>query len=236
MQVEPNLPSIAGTDENQLKNMGRANVDTNFIIAKYSFGGSFFLEPLLFRGAWDAYEESNDEEARKGLWKKVTEAHELSILVHGQYTFDNKRLVPQFEDVIGGFASVRGYPEAFTSGDDSVVANVEYRFHLPRVLKPADTDRLNSLDPPPVPKFTIRPQTILNRPDLDIIFRAFYDVGYVKNNDIFEATEADRTLMSVGVGVEAQVSRYLNLRLDIGFPLIAETEKTSRPVSVGSPR
>ena len=236
LQVEPNLPSVAGTDENQLKNMGRARVDTDFVIAKYSFGGSFFLEPILFRGTWKSYEDNNDEEARKGLWKKVTQAHEISLLLHGQYTFDNKRLVPQFEDVLGGFASVRGYPEAFTSGDDSVVANLEYRLHLPRVLKPADTDRLNSLNPPATPKFTLRPQTILGRPDLDVILRAFYDYGYVKNNDIFTATEVDRTLMSVGVGAEAQVSRYLNLRVDVGFPLISETEKTSRPVSVGSPR
>ena len=138
--------------------------------------------------------------------------------------------------MIGGFASVRGYPEAFTSGDDSFIANLEYRFHMPRVLKPADTDRLNSLNPPPTPKFTVRPQTILNRPDLDIILRGFFDYGYVKNNDIFTATEVDRSLMSVGVGVEAQVSRYLNLRADLGFPLISETEKTSRPVHAGDPR
>ena len=236
LQVEPNLPGVAGTDPDQLKNMGRARVSTDFVIAKYTFGGSFFLEPILFRGSWNAYEDSNDDEARKGLWKKVTQAHEISLLVHGQYTFDEKRLVPQFEDVIGGFASVRGYPEAFTSGDDSIIANAEYRFHLPRILKPADTDRLNNLNPPPTPQFTVRPQTILNRPDLDVILRAFYDFGYVKNNDIFTATEVDRTLMSVGVGAEAQISRYLNLRVDVGFPLIAETDKTSRPVSVGSPR
>ena len=235
VQVEPNLPGIAGTDEDQLKNMGRFNVTTEFIIAKYSFGGSFFVEPILFKGSWKQYDESDDE-ARKPLWKKVTEAHELSLLVHGQYTFDNKRLVPQFEDVIGGFASVRGYPEAFTSGDDSIIANVEYRFHLPRVLKPADTDRLNSLNPPPAPKFSVRPQTILNRPDLDVILRGFFDYGYVKNNDLFEATEVNRTLTSAGVGAEAQISRYLNLRLDVGFPLISETDKTSRPVHAGSPR
>ncbi len=48
VQVEPNLPGVAGTDEDQLKNMGRFNVSTDFIIAKYSFGGSIFLEPILF--------------------------------------------------------------------------------------------------------------------------------------------------------------------------------------------
>ena len=235
VQVEPNLPGIAGTDETELKNMGRFNVSTDFVIAKYSFGGSIFLEPILFKGTWKQLEES-DEEARKPLWKKVTLAHELAMLIHGQYTFGDKRLVPQFEDVLGGFASVRGYPEAFTSGDDSFVANLEYRFHLPRVLKPADTDRLNSLNPPPTPKFTVRPQTILSRPDLDFILRGFFDFGYVKNNDIFEATEADRTLMSVGVGAETQISRYLNLRIDVGFPLISIKDKTSRPVEAGSPR
>ncbi len=235
VQVEPNLPGVIGTDEDELKNMGRFNVSPDFIIAKYSFGMSIFLEPILFRKSWKQLEES-DEEARKPLWKKVTLAHEISLLVHGQYTFSDKRLVPQFEDVIGGFASVRGYPEAFTSGDDSFIVNAEYRFHLPRILKPADTDRLNSLNPPPTPKFTVRPQTILGRPDLDVILRGFFDLGYVKNNDIFEATEADRTLMSVGVGAETQISRYLNLRVDVGFPLISVHDKTSRPVDAGSPR
>ncbi len=235
VQVEPNLPGLAGTDADELKNMGRFNVSTDFIIAKYSFGASLFLEPILFRKSWKQLEES-DEEARKPLWKKVTLAHEVSLLVHGQYTFADKRLVPQFEDVIGGFASVRGYPEAFTSGDDSFIVNAEYRFHLPRILKPADTDRLNNLNPPATPKFTVRPQTILGRPDLDIILRGFFDLGYVRNNDIFVATEADRTLMSAGVGAETQVSRYLNLRVDVGFPLVSVRDKTSRPVEAGSPR
>ena len=67
-----------------------------------------------------------------------------------------------------------------------------------------------------------------------MVLRAFYDFGYVQNNDLLQSTEADRTLMSVGAGVEVQVLRYLNLRLDVGFPLIAVTDKTSRPTSVGS--
>ena len=69
-----------------------------------------------------------------------------------------------------------------------------------------------------------------------MILRAFYDFGYVKNNNLVESLEADRTLMSMGVGAEVQVSRYLNLRLDWGFPLVAVSDKTSRPVTVGTSR
>ncbi len=233
-QVEVNLPSVIGTDNSELQNMGRLLVDRDFVIARYSFGGSAFLEPIVFRKAWKGYEDETDAGKRKGYWKLVTDAHELSFQVHGQYTFGDKRLIPQFEDVIGGFVSVRGYPEAFTAGDDSIIFNAEYRFHLPRILKPADTDQKGEVDPTKLPKFAIRPPTILGRPDLDVILRVFYDLGYVKNNDI-QTIEANRLLTSVGAGVEVQVSRYLNLRVDWGFPLSAvDDSKTSRPVTVGS--
>ncbi len=238
VQVEPNLPGVIGTDSNELQKMGRFNVSKDFVIAKYSFGISTYLEPYLFAKQWAAYQEEADAAKRRGYWKKVTLAHEVSALLHGQYTFADKRLIPQFEDVIGGFASVRGYPEAFTSGDDSAVFNAEYRFHALRILKPLDTDQPDDPNkpPPPPPKFALRPPTILGRPDLDVILRLFYDVGYAENNNIVEATETNRLLMSVGVGAEVQVLRYLNLRLDCGFPLLSATDKTSRPVEAGSPR
>ena len=236
-QIQTNLPDVAGTDNAQLQNMGRLDVDRDFVIGRYSLGGSFFLEPLLFPGSWKAFENETDADKRKPYWKKVTTAHELSFLLHGQYTFDDKRLIPQFEDVIGGFVSVRGYPEAYTAGDDSFVFNAEYRFHLPRVLKPADTNQPADAAPPKAAKFALRPPTILGRPDVDFILRAFYDLGYVKNNNLQQSLEANRFLTSVGVGAEVQLSRYLNLRLDWGFPLNAvDDQKTSRPVTVGSSR
>ena len=41
----------------------------------------------------------------------------------------------------------------------------------------------------------------------------------------------------MGVGVEAQLYRYVNLRLDCGFPLTGiHDSRTSRPVDVGEPR
>ena len=236
-QVQVNLPDVAGTDNAQLQNMGRLNVDRDFVIGRYSLGGSFFLEPLIFRKAWKAFEEEPDGDKRKAFWKKVNTTQELAFQLHGQYTFDDKRLIPQFEDVIGGFVSVRGYPEAYTAGDDSIVFNAEYRYHIPRMLKPYDTDVKGEPDPAKAPKFALRPPTILGRPDLDVILRVFYDVGYVENNNLQASLEANRLLSSVGVGAEVQVSRYLNLRLDWGFVLSAvDDQKTSRPVSVGSNR
>ena len=236
-QVQFNLPDVAGTSNDQLQNMGRLAVDRDFVIGRYSLGTSFFLEPILFRKSWKAFESETDADKRKPYWKKVQTAHELSFLVHGQYTFDDKRLIPQFEDVIGGFVSVRGYPEAYSAGDDSFVFNAEYRYHIPRSLKPYDTNQTGEPDPSKAAKFALRPPTILGRPDLDFILRAFYDLGYVKNNNLQASLEANRFLTSVGVGAEVQVSRYLNLRLDWGFPLNAiDDQKTSRPVTVGSSR
>ena len=236
-QLQLNLPSVIGTDNGELQQMGRLNVDRDFLVGRYSVGASFFLEPLLFRKSWAAYTAEPDADKRKGYWRTLTTAHELSFLVRGQYTFADKRLIPQFEDVIGGFVSVRGYPEAYTAGDDSVVLSTEYRFHLPRVLKPYDTATRGEPDPSKAAKFALRPPTILGRPDLDLILRLFCDLGYVENNDLQPSLEANRVLASVGIGAEVQVSRYLNLRADWGFALSpVNDQKTSRPVSVGASR
>lgn len=234
LQIEPNISAV--TDVRALQSMGRFDVDRDFVIGKYNLGGSFYLEPLLFRKKWAAYQQEADDAKRKGYWHTVTEAHEIALLLHGQYVFEEKRVVPQFEDVIGGFSSVRGYPEAYTAGDNSVIFNAEYRFHLPRVLKPADTD-LKRDEPLPATRFSVRPSTILGRPDFDFIFRTFYDVGYVENNQLATATEINRTLMSAGFGAEVQIMRYLNLRADVGFALLSVADnKTSRPTDVGSAR
>ena len=91
----------------------------------------------------------------------------------------DKRLIPQFEDVIGGFASVRGYPEAYTSGDDirssSMVNTV---CTCLRVLKTsADTDAPDDpTKPPPPPSGEVlvaARRRSSGRPDLDVILRLF---------------------------------------------------------------
>lgn len=226
VQIQPNIASLADTNAGELQKMGRGNVDKDFVIGRYSLGASFYLEPLIHFSEW---------QQRKDWWIS-TLANEISMQVHGQFTLDDRRLVPQFEDVVGGFDTVRGYPESYAAGDTSLVFNGEYRFHISRALKPLvlPGDR----DPAPRPKFTFRPPGILDQPDLDVMLRTFFDLGYVHNNNTsgLESLEEDRTLASVGLGVEVAAYRNLDLRLDLGFPLLGVLDKTVQPVTVGSSR
>ena len=75
-------------------------------------------------------------------------------------------------------------------------------------------------------------------PDWDLIFRVFGDAGQTYNNEIQIATEVDRSLMSVGAGLELQLFKpiYLTLRLDYGIVLADETELLLEPVNRGDSR
>ncbi len=240
--------NVLGVDRTEINAMGRLSPSTTFTTIRYGAGFSHYLDHWIHHDDWDKFQAETDAEKRKAYWHTVKLAHEVSLQARGQYTLDDKRLIPQLEDVIGGFATVRGYPESYAAGDNSVVVNAEYRYHISRgLLKPLDTDQKEDATKPTVPpRFTLRPPTILGRPDMDVLLRVFYDLGYSQNNPIDgrpnvergrETLEADRFLDSVGVGIEAQLYRYVNLRLDCGFPLNGiHDSRTSRPVDVGNPR
>lgn len=236
-RVEGNMPSVAGTDEKNLGNLGRLNTDQDFVIGHWEARHSFYLEPVINRLAWL---EAKD-------WKKARQVHEVALSTRGQYVFGNKRLVPQFQDIVGGFSSVRGYPQSLAVGDNTVMGSVEYRFHFPRILKPSSEVDFSSPvfpsqaagDSAPTgdvkPRFASRPPAILAKPDWDLILRTFLDAGRTQNNRRELTTELDRTLVGAGVGAELQVSRYLNLRCDWGFALqdAQELIQESRRVKAG---
>ncbi|NNF41978.1 MAG: ShlB/FhaC/HecB family hemolysin secretion/activation protein [Phycisphaerales bacterium] len=203
-------------DPTQLNRLGRLFPDPNFGIIRWDFGGSVYLEPLFDRVAWE--DPSTPESS--------TLAHELVVGFRGQYAFDN-RLVPQFEQVIGGFRSVRGYPESAAAGDSVIIGSVEYRYHLPRAL---------AIEPTPAElfgkPFRVAPQNVYGRPDWDLILRAFCDVGRTFINDALPF-EAEETFIGAGIGIELLVQRNLNLRVDWGFAL---KDGNAADVSAGSNR
>jgi hemolysin activation/secretion protein len=235
LRVEANLPEVAGTKQEKLDDLGRFNVNKDFFIGHWEARHSFYLEPVLDRLAWL---EAKD-------WKKARQVHEVALSTRGQHVFGNKRVVPQLEDIVGGFATVRGYPQSTAVGDNTVMGSVEYRFHFPRILKPAsEADFTAPVFPSQAagdasqagdvkPRFATRPPAILAKPDWDLILRTFLDAGRVQNNRRDLTTERDRTMAGAGVGAELQVSRYLNLRFDVGFALKTVEELMSRPVKAG---
>ena len=142
------------------------------------------------------------------------------------------RLMPQNESTAGGFFSVRGYPESSVAGDTVLLGTAEYKLHVPRLLKIQPDPGKTPLPLVGTP-FRWAPQTVYGRPDWDLIARAFFDVGRTMNTWRQSAQgEQDYTLMSTGVGLEWQFSRYVNMRLDWGFPL-RDMETTTESVEAG---
>ena len=204
VNIEGNLGSLANTESGlDLDILGRIDADDDFAILQWDGAYSFYLEPLLNRTAW--LDPSTPGSS--------TLAHELAFGFKGQWAFDF-RLVPNFQQVAGGLYSVRGYPQSAAAGDTVVIGSAEYRFHLPRLFRPDP-------EPPELPlmgKFRARPQHLWGHPDWDLIFRAFFDAGWVHPSDAL-AFEKSESLMGAGGGIELQFMRNLSVRFDLGVAL-----------------
>lgn len=202
IDYEWSMPGVSGAGDSGVVKLGRLNTDKDWSVLHWNASHSLFLEPLLHPKAW----------ADPSTYESSTLAHEIYIAVRGQYAFDN-RLIPQAEDVVGGMHTVRGYPESVAAGDSTVIGNLEYRFHLPRIFKPrsADTGLLGQ-------KFRWAPQQVYGMPDWDLMLRAFLDYGHTSNSDI-QSYESNHTLVGSGVGFELMLRRNFNLSVDWGFAL-----------------
>jgi len=204
--------SVAGTDSTKIAQLGRLFTDEDWTVVQWDFVQTFFIDSLLKGKAWK--DPSSD---------KATLAHEVAVSTKGQYAFGH-RLIPQCEGTIGGLYTVRGYPESFVAGDNVVVGSVEYRFHLPRNL-PARDDPGVLLNKP----FRYRRQQAYGRPDWDLLFRVFFDAGRTTISSARPGLgEEGQTLASTGVGVELQLKRNINIRVDYGIALEGAATSSER--------
>ncbi len=241
-QVETNLAGIAGTRREDFEALGRFGADEDFTIARWNLQGSMYLEPFLFGKEW--------EEGK--VWWKSNRAHELAGSFRGQAVLGGARLVPQLQAVAGGFDTVRGYDESFTSADSVLIGSVEYRLHIARqFVKPASVVEAEKAGKQPVvgnpaqrgagdvgTGFAMRPRTVASIADWDLIFRTFLDYGQTYHNDRLAGLEANHTLLGAGVGLEFQVYNpaYLTVRTDLGFALRDDSQVQGREVHVGDSR
>jgi hemolysin activation/secretion protein len=184
-------------DALELNALGRLFPERDWSLVRWDIAHSFYVDPLF---------NPNPSEA--------TLAHEIALRFRGQTSFD-ARLIPQQLGVAGGLYTVRGYPESAVSGDRLFLVTGEYRLHIPQIL---------GFDSNPQPflgigePFRLRPQFGYGSTDWDLILRAFIDIGRVENVDRL-SFERDETLIGAGVGLELQLWRNFDLRLDLGFPL-----------------
>ena len=95
------------------------------------------------------------------------------------------------------------------------------------------------------PSFQIRPKGAGAGADWDLIVRGFLDYGQTYNNRIQTSVETDRTMMSVGGGLELQMFKlpgkgglplYMTVRADYGYVLDAQENLLLKPVEVGNSR
>ncbi|MBB83959.1 MAG: hypothetical protein CL931_09145 [Deltaproteobacteria bacterium] len=194
--------------------LGRDRSTDRYQQLGFALNWTAYLEPILNPDAW----------RDPSTHTSSTLAHELAVSFRSLYTLDEARTIPQANATLGGLYSVRGYPQSIAVGDDLYVATVEYRFHVPRAL-PIKREPLNL---PLLGDFRASPQQVFGRPDWDLIFRAFVDVGHTERNDAFRpAGELDQTLLSAGVGAELQILSNIRARLDWAFALEDE-ERVNR--------
>lgn len=212
--------NISGVNLADLNSLGRPGADEEWQIIRFDGYHSFYLEPLFS----DVYKGKGDK-GRKTL------AHEIALSARGQYAF-NTRLIPNEQDVIGGFFSVRGYPESVVAGDSSLVGTLEYRFHYPRTFAISDPGTLNGRDYNRLASFLGKdfryaPQEAFGRADWDLIFKGFVDAGTVLVSGSTPG-EDNYTLIGTGVGAELQVKRNLVARLDWGLALTDVDDPANR--------
>jgi len=198
--------------------LGRpSGVDEDAELLSFDLGVSHYLEPLLNGAAWRDPSSTGSSKL----------AHEIAIGARGQHSFD-RRLVPQFSQVLGGLHSIRGYTQSAATGDSVVVGSFEYRFHLPNQLGlQREPVRL-----PWIGDFRVAPQQVYGRADWDLVLRAFVDAGYAERVGGF-ANEPDNVLLGVGVGAELRFKRYLRARVDWARALSSMDPRSSRRVVAG---
>ncbi|MBX3379358.1 MAG: hypothetical protein KF805_04635 [Phycisphaeraceae bacterium] len=201
-------PFVTGVEQSQLANLGRLDPSSAWAMFKWDIEHTFYLEPL-FNGHAGAIAPPDTPANRN-----MTLAHEIVLITRGQFTMDNRRLIPNVEQVAGGAYSVRGYPESVSAGDTVILATAEYRFHFPRILPVRDPTTTPFMGHP----FRWAPQQPYGRADWDLIFRAFVDVGRTVNNQR-EPYEINGTLVGTGVGLEFLFQQNISVRVDWGVAL-----------------
>jgi len=199
-------------DATELEKLGRVAPDDGWQVLRWDLSQSFFLEPLLNRAAWERPDSP---------W--ATLAHEVALAFRGQWAMDN-RLIPQAEQTVGGLYTVRGYPESAVAGDTTLIANAEYRFHIPNAFNPMARKDDGSPRGAAVParvlgqRFQMIPRVPYGQADWDLIARVFFDVGRTMNSNR-QTFEENETLMGTGVGMELKIKQNISVRVDWGIAL-----------------
>ena len=125
----------------------------------------------------------------------------------GQYSPNPLVSLEQFQ--VGGASSVRGYQEGRLIGDSGFAVSAEW--HVPLWFLPE--------------RWNVRGYKLKD----NIEFVSFADFGAAFDNQAFSGVNAqsgkvnpNAYALGVGAGIRARLNRYLNARVDFGFPLLRQ--------------
>ena len=190
----------ADADQSQLNQLGRINTDEEWWTMFASFQYSFYIDSLFDESVESATVKPN--------------VNEITLRAQGQYAFDD-RLTPLAMSTMGGYYTVRGYPQSVTSGDSAVCGSVEYRYHLPRSFdsQPAGTGWLGD-------SFRwARDADTGAGPEWDLALLGFLDGASLWQSDPTSFEDRTTTLLGAGVGLELSIRNNLKATVNYGWAL-----------------
>jgi hemolysin activation/secretion protein len=202
------LGGFTTSSDASLQQLGRLDVNKNWVILQGDSVCQFYLEPLLDPRGYKA--------------GTSTLANQIKISISGQEAFNN-RLPAEEEMTAGGLYTVRGYPEYVTAGDSVGIGSVEYLLHIPHLF-PVNPNAGSVLGHP----FRWVPQEPYGPTDWDLIGKAFLDVGEVVNSNR-QSYETDSTLVGTGIGMELDIKHNISLMVDWGVALTRLNASSASP-------
>lgn len=132
-------------------------------------------------------------------------------VLKGSVQLTPDRLVAAEQMQLGGAYSVRGYREGAYIGDKGYQLSAEW--HVPAFVFPR-TWRI------PGTQYTLRD---------NIWFVTFIDYGSVFTNRADNGVSRSEHAMGVGGGIRARLTKYLQVRLDLGIPMLRHTPYGQQP-------
>lgn len=194
LKIETTISNWFWDVKQRLDALGRRNLSPSFAFLQGTLYWSFYIEPWV-----------NPQVERM--------ANEFVVQSQAQYAF-NFRLIPQLEGILGGVSTVRGYPQSDVSGDNLYLGSIEYRLHIPQLLKPSPESKTKFLGK----EFRYAPPEARGRADWDFVLRAFFDVGKTTINKHVRG-ERNETLEGIGLGADFVLWSNVVLKYDWGIAL-----------------
>lgn len=136
-----------------------------------------------------------DESAGKDLHQWM-----LFLKLEGQYSTDT--LIPVEKLALGGYNCMRGYRTRGYLGDYGVYGTVELR--TPILVDPISALFSDRTDKKPIDRLQ---------------FLGFVDYGWTAFNDLPSSYDDSEFLYSAGLGTRFSLTKYLQLKCDVAFPL-----------------